>query len=107
MRPETERKRPRSLRDHLDERDIGDLITAYREGATAASLAVAHDLRSYECQAPPAHRRCPPYATHSTSYEGNADRDASIAAHSLPAFTARTAACADTSAAAKNQCGRH
>jgi hypothetical protein len=42
--PRPSAKRPRSLRDHLDERDIGDLITAYREGATAASLAVAHDL---------------------------------------------------------------
>lgn len=42
--PKPSAKRPRSLRDHLDERDIGDLITAYREGATAASLAVAHDL---------------------------------------------------------------
>ena len=30
-------KRPWSLRDRLDERDIADLITAYREGATAAA----------------------------------------------------------------------
>jgi hypothetical protein len=37
-------KRPWSLRDRLDEGDIADLITPYREGATAASLAAAHDL---------------------------------------------------------------
>jgi hypothetical protein len=42
--PRPNAKRPWSLRDHLDERDIADLITAYREGATAASLAAAHDL---------------------------------------------------------------
>jgi hypothetical protein len=42
--PETERERPGSLRDRLDERDIADLITAYREGAIAASLAAAHGL---------------------------------------------------------------
>jgi len=38
-------------------------------------------LKSLECQAPPAHRRCPPDATHSTSDEGNAGHDASISAH--------------------------
>src|SRR2546423_14831438 len=37
-------KRPWSLRDRLDERDIAALITAYRDGATAASLAAAHGL---------------------------------------------------------------
>jgi hypothetical protein len=41
-RPNT--KRPGSLRDHLDERDITDLITAHREGTTAVSLSAAHDL---------------------------------------------------------------
>jgi hypothetical protein len=35
---------PWSLRDRLDERDIADLITAYHESATAASLAAAHGL---------------------------------------------------------------
>ncbi len=34
-------KRPGSLRNRLDERDIADLLTAYREGVTAASLAAA------------------------------------------------------------------
>ncbi|MGH3992863.1 MAG: hypothetical protein ACRDSN_10425, partial [Pseudonocardiaceae bacterium] len=41
-RPST--KRPCSLRDRLDERDIAELITAYREGVTAASLAAAYGL---------------------------------------------------------------
>jgi len=35
---------PRSLHDRLNEGDIADLITAYRQGATAASLAAAHGL---------------------------------------------------------------
>jgi len=35
-------KRPWSLRDRLNDRDITELITAYREGATAASLTAAH-----------------------------------------------------------------
>jgi hypothetical protein len=35
--PKPSAKRPESPRDHLDERDIADLITAYRDGATAAS----------------------------------------------------------------------
>jgi hypothetical protein len=39
MTPTPSAKRPGSLRDRLDERDIADLITAYRKGATAASLA--------------------------------------------------------------------
>jgi 2,4-dienoyl-CoA reductase-like NADH-dependent reductase (Old Yellow Enzyme family) len=33
-----------SLRERLDERDITELITAYRDGATAASLAAAHGV---------------------------------------------------------------
>jgi hypothetical protein len=37
-------QRPWSLRDRLDERDIAELITAYRGGATARDLASAHDL---------------------------------------------------------------
>jgi hypothetical protein len=36
--------RPWSLRDRLTKREITKLITAYRDGATAASLATAHGL---------------------------------------------------------------
>jgi hypothetical protein len=36
--------RPWSLRNRLDERVRGELIDAYRAGATAASLASAHRL---------------------------------------------------------------
>jgi 2,4-dienoyl-CoA reductase-like NADH-dependent reductase (Old Yellow Enzyme family) len=35
---------PWSLRERLDEREITELITAYREGATAASLATIHGV---------------------------------------------------------------
>jgi hypothetical protein len=35
---------PWSLRDRLDERTRVNLIAAYHTGATAASLAVTHDL---------------------------------------------------------------
>ena len=38
--PRPSATRPESLPDRLDERDITELITAHREGATAA----AHDL---------------------------------------------------------------
>jgi hypothetical protein len=41
-RPST--KRPWSLRERLDERDIAELITAYRDGATTASLATTHSV---------------------------------------------------------------
>jgi hypothetical protein len=34
--PKPSPKRPGSLRDRLDKRDIADLITTHREGATAA-----------------------------------------------------------------------
>jgi 2,4-dienoyl-CoA reductase-like NADH-dependent reductase (Old Yellow Enzyme family) len=44
VRPRPSAKRPRSLRERLEERDIADLITAYREGTTAASLAAAHGV---------------------------------------------------------------
>ena len=37
-------KRPWSLRERLDERDIAELITAYCKGATAASLATTHSV---------------------------------------------------------------
>jgi hypothetical protein len=42
--PRPSAKRPWSLRERLDERDIAELITAYRQGATAACLAAAHDV---------------------------------------------------------------
>jgi 2,4-dienoyl-CoA reductase-like NADH-dependent reductase (Old Yellow Enzyme family) len=35
---------PWSLRERLDERQIAELITAYRDGATAASLAIIHGV---------------------------------------------------------------
>ena len=41
-RPST--KRPWSFRERLDEREITQLITAYRNGATTASLAAVHGL---------------------------------------------------------------
>ena len=37
-------QRPWSLRERLTERDIAELITAYRDGATAASLATTHGV---------------------------------------------------------------
>ena len=37
-------QRPWRLRDRLDERNITELITAYRDGATAASLATSHGV---------------------------------------------------------------
>jgi hypothetical protein len=37
-------KPPWSLREGLDEREIAELITAYRDGATAASLAATHGV---------------------------------------------------------------
>jgi hypothetical protein len=42
--PRPNAKRPWSLRDRLDEHDIAELITAYRDGATAASLAATHGV---------------------------------------------------------------
>jgi len=39
--PRSSTKPPWSLRDRVDERDITKLITAYRDGVTAASLAIA------------------------------------------------------------------
>jgi hypothetical protein len=41
-RPHT--KRPWSLRERLDERELAELITGYRNGATAASLATTHSV---------------------------------------------------------------
>jgi 2,4-dienoyl-CoA reductase-like NADH-dependent reductase (Old Yellow Enzyme family) len=37
-------QRPWSLRERLNEREITKLITTYRNGATAASLATAHGV---------------------------------------------------------------
>jgi hypothetical protein len=42
--PRPSAKRPWRLRERLNERDIADLIIAYRDGATAASLATAHGM---------------------------------------------------------------
>lgn len=42
MRTETEGDRPRSPRKRLEESDIAELITAYRDSAT--SLAATHDV---------------------------------------------------------------
>lgn len=42
--PSPSTQRPWSLRNRLNERDITDLITAYRQGTTAATLAAAHGL---------------------------------------------------------------
>ncbi|MDQ3765681.1 MAG: hypothetical protein M3460_31035 [Actinomycetota bacterium] len=39
--PRDRAKRPYNLRDRLDERDIANLITAHRDGATAASRGQA------------------------------------------------------------------
>jgi hypothetical protein len=36
--------RPRSLRDRLTEREIAELITAYRDGTTATSLAADYAI---------------------------------------------------------------
>jgi hypothetical protein len=44
MFPRPSAKRPGSLRDRLNEHDTTELITAYHQGATAASLATAHGL---------------------------------------------------------------
>jgi 2,4-dienoyl-CoA reductase-like NADH-dependent reductase (Old Yellow Enzyme family) len=41
-RPST--KYPWNLHERLDEREIAELITAYRDGATAASLAATHGM---------------------------------------------------------------
>jgi hypothetical protein len=58
--PRPSAKHPWSLRDRLDERDITDLINAYREGSTAPFLAAAHHLSLTSVKRPPAHRRYPP-----------------------------------------------
>ena len=42
--PRPSAQRPWSRRERLSERDIANLITSYRDGATAASLATAHGV---------------------------------------------------------------
>ena len=42
--PRSSMQRPWSLCERLDERDIADLIIAYRKGATAVSLATTHGV---------------------------------------------------------------
>ncbi|MGH3782837.1 MAG: hypothetical protein ACRDRO_20010 [Pseudonocardiaceae bacterium] len=42
--PKPSTKPPWSLHERLDEREIAELITAYRNGATTASLATAHGV---------------------------------------------------------------
>src|SRR4051794_21252104 len=42
--PRPSAQRPWSLRERLDESDIANLITAYRDGVTAASLAATHGV---------------------------------------------------------------
>jgi hypothetical protein len=79
--PRPSAKRPGSLRNRLDECDIADLITAYREGATAAPLAAAHDLSLKSVQRLLRISPCPTDITHSTSYESYAGSDVSVAAH--------------------------
>ena len=44
VRCETEHKTPWILRERLHEREIAELITAYRHGATSASLATTHGV---------------------------------------------------------------
>jgi hypothetical protein len=77
--PKPSAKRPGSLHDHLDECDITDLVTPTAKAPPLPRRCLR--LEPQERQVPPAHRRCPPDVTHSTSYEGNADGDASVAAH--------------------------
>jgi 2,4-dienoyl-CoA reductase-like NADH-dependent reductase (Old Yellow Enzyme family) len=42
--PRPSGQRPWSLHERLNARDIAELITAYRNGATAASLAATHGV---------------------------------------------------------------
>jgi hypothetical protein len=42
--PRPSAKPPSSLRERLGERDIAELITAHRDGATAASVAAIHGV---------------------------------------------------------------
>jgi hypothetical protein len=71
--PRPSAKRPCNLRKRLDEGNIAELITAYHQGATAASLG-AHGLSLNSRVKRLAHRRWPLDLTHATRYEGNAGR---------------------------------
>jgi hypothetical protein len=42
--PKPSTKLPWSLHERLDEREIAELITGYRNGATVASLATTHSV---------------------------------------------------------------
>jgi 2,4-dienoyl-CoA reductase-like NADH-dependent reductase (Old Yellow Enzyme family) len=42
--PRSSTQRPWNLHERLDERETAELITAYRNGATAASLATTHGV---------------------------------------------------------------
>ncbi|MGH3874686.1 MAG: hypothetical protein ACRDSR_24825 [Pseudonocardiaceae bacterium] len=42
--PRSSTQRPWSLHERLDERETAELITAYRDGTTAASLAATHGV---------------------------------------------------------------
>ena len=84
--PETEREAPWSLRDRVDEHGIAKLITAYRDGATAASLAIAPRRKPQQRQTPPTHCRCPPHADHPRTHGGHIDNHISVA-RSCPALT--------------------
>ena len=77
-RPST--KRPWSLRERLDERDITELITAYRDGATSASLATTHrvSLTSVNASYAP---RCPPRTLHPRTRKGHTDHHVSVIPH--------------------------
>jgi hypothetical protein len=81
--------RPWSLRGRLDEREIAELITAYRNGATAASLATTHGatLKSVTSYAPPVSA-----ARHPPEDPRRPHRPPRIRSPSCPALTARTAA---------------
>ncbi|MCA1605828.1 MAG: hypothetical protein LC775_10230 [Acidobacteria bacterium] len=87
--PRPSAKQPWRLRDRFDERDLAELINAYREGATATSLTAAHgvSLKSVKRLLHIAGVRRT--STHATSYKANAGRDASVGAEA-PTFTART-----------------
>jgi hypothetical protein len=74
--PRPSAKRPWSLRDRLDERDIAELITAYRDGATAASLAAAHGLNLTSVK-----RLLPIVGVHRTSPTQRATKATQTATH--------------------------
>jgi hypothetical protein len=93
--PRPSAKRPWSLRERLDEHDIAELITAYRDSATAASLAASlaatHGVSFQSVSASYTPPRYPPNTTHPTIHDDHTDRHGSIA-RSCPEFTARNTA---------------